>query len=136
MAGGEESMKPNEEQIKKFWEWCGLKEEEATDGETYWFDGDTPLYLICELAWEGYPRINLNNLFRWAVPKLNHDGWVVHLNQTGTERIWQAQIDNPKDFHCVRNEDPALALFWAIYKIIKEGTSRSQIMRRKYLEGK
>ena len=42
---------PTQEQIKEFWEWCGLKGKWAEGGK----------YLK-------FPRLNLTNLFKYAVP--------------------------------------------------------------------
>lgn len=79
--------KPTEAQIKEFWKWCGFKIERIPD--------ETPFYVLYEPnekspkrrgeqynIWIGryrgaqleveklYPDIDLNNLFKYAVPKL------------------------------------------------------------------
>ena len=63
---------PTQEQIKRFWEWCGFKikrtyhdfyELESPLKEQYWF-GLPP----CPI--KNYPPIDLNNLFLYAVPKV------------------------------------------------------------------
>lgn len=62
---------PTKEQIKKFWEY---------------FDD-----------WIEYPSIDLNNIFKYIVPKLKKEGDILE----------------------AENSEPALALFWAIYRIIE-----------------
>uniref|UniRef100_A0A6M3JNV7 Uncharacterized protein n=1 Tax=viral metagenome TaxID=1070528 RepID=A0A6M3JNV7_9ZZZZ len=76
------SEKPTNEQIKEFWEWCGFK---VALGKLYWYP-DKEFSPARRL-----PSVDLNNLFKYAVPKLNMP--VI----------------------------PALALFWAIWEVIKKG---------------
>ena len=98
---------PTEEQIKEFWEWCGQKRENRSEY------GRLP-------DW-GYPPIDLNNLFKWAVPKL----YECSLSLSGmqpNELYWCAEVSLRENDLTTEeyNKDPALALFWAIYKVIKE----------------
>ena len=110
-----------QEQVKELWEWCGFEERhnpgsymDVTIAETVWFD---PKGSKCGIL----PPIDLNNLFRWAVPKLQKDGWLISLR--GHEfKGYDALLEYvPKDLSLVRadNDDPALALFWAIWEVIK-----------------
>ncbi|KKN09105.1 hypothetical protein LCGC14_1050160, partial [marine sediment metagenome] len=60
-----------------------------------------------------YPPIDLNNLFKYAVPKLvdiegRHRTTLILEN-------WALEV--------VYKGDPALALFWAIYPILKEANN-------------
>ena len=127
---------PTEEQIKELWEWCGLIHinnleppdviqvsnsceamilDRPVNG---WylpmgFEPDNPKRLV---SVKDYPTIDLNNLFKWAVPNLF---WTV-----GPER-WASIMKNWIDEICLgdmlyKPEAEALALFWAIYKVIKE----------------
>ena len=97
-------MKPTEEQIKKFWEGCGLcqSEQQIQTGYRY------------------YPDIDLNNLFKYAEETLvNH-----FIDTTTTEEEYrQAYYDFLckwlKDYIWNEPHDPALALFWAIYKVME-----------------
>ena len=91
-------MKPTDEQIKEFWELC-----------------DAPYKRVRRIGQPHYPPIDLNNLFKYAVPKVFEVDykkaymavlrWITdYANYVGISKIEQ---------------DPALALFWAIYKVIK-----------------
>jgi hypothetical protein len=109
-------MKPTEEQIREFWEWCGL------GCIHYWkFLQTTPLWgLDCikcgkkyrSSQWatghapvigdhKDYPPIDLNNLMKYAPRRITVELWRTIL------RRWVAKIagDYEKD---------TLALFWAI----------------------
>ena len=127
-------MKPTDEQVKKFWEWCGFKYKPLSDWWTKSWNRE-------QLAWhrpDGWPAfdacpntdvfqlplVDLNNLFKYAVPKLQEmDLWV----GLGAEKQgWESWIfkgepieGNPLQKYEVKvtYKDPALALFWAIYKV-------------------
>ena len=97
-------MKPTNEQIKEFWEGCGL-EYEATklNGHPAWsIYGDDREWCETHYIEEMGKSINLNSLFKYAVPKVD--------NQIGLLHEW---VDN-----IVIYGDPALALFWAIWNVI------------------
>ena len=118
LSGKLGKMKPTEEKIKRFWEWCGFT---VTSKGVIYGDAimvDDSCHHIMEL-----PEIDLNNLFKYAVPKLHayvlqsfhknhsyHHASVVLNEYTGLEDVIVSSTDVPRD------EDPALALFWAIYK--------------------
>jgi len=107
--------KPTEEQIKELWEWCGF----GIDGVGIWHCPDG----ITELG--GMPKVTLDNLFKWAVPKVFRVGYNnlecrLDSRRDGDGYMWI--LTSPYRLN-VRSEyltDPALALFWAIYKVIKE----------------
>lgn len=87
-------MKPTDEQIKEFWEWCGLKVIQSADG-----------YLMVKNA-KGHTSwldVDLNNLFKYAVPKVGK-------NHMGLFAFWIRQA-------VVEDKDPALALFWALWEV-------------------
>ncbi len=96
-------MKPTDEQVKVFWEWCGL-----------------PLAKLIP------PRIDLNNLFKYAVPKLVEENqWVINLGYTPSlPKIYHVRINDSINAHLAtfiaQSKDPALALFWALYKVMEE----------------
>jgi len=127
-------MKPNEEQIKEFWEWCEFKWRtyaSAYAGEVImkvhdatWVhpDGETHFNL---------PPIDLSNLFKYAVPRLNEKGCCVTLQAYGqkghlafvSESVFPQRGSDGYDPYFKRiaeyeDEDPAIALFWAIYKVM------------------
>ena len=131
--------KPTEEQIKELWEWCGLIHinnleppdviqvsnsceamilDRPVNG---WylpmgFEPDNPKRLV---SVKDYPTIDLNNLFQWAVPKLGED---LEIELFIPSVNWFCQIKKRTTIIATSNgyhKDPALALFWAIYKVIK-----------------
>lgn len=107
-------MKPTDEQIKEFWEWCGVQPHIKITGVKYHagmaLDGSGRMESV-------YPPPDLNNLFKYAVPKLQYqvnlknirDGWLCMLFN-GKQ--------NPPRIEVI-GEDPALALFWVIYEVLK-----------------
>ena len=88
-------MQPTEEQLKKFWEKCGFKQHTPI-GYRYIY----PDYRIAPL-----PPIDLNNLFKYAVPKLTKPELTYVLND------WNIRM-------LLFGQDPALALFWALYEVL------------------
>ncbi len=69
----------------------------------------------------GYPSLTLDNLFKWAVPKLEH--W--HLQKTHNdfrpEIVFAAvQLSLGGRFSNYWGDDSALALFWAILEVIEK----------------
>ena len=109
-----EAKDPSQEQIKEFWEWCGFREV---------YSQTTPSYWLWWLSPEGsrmqkLPPIDPNNLFKYAVPKLTN---CIVCFDTAEQRVslytvHKGYTDNQR----VYDKDPALALFWAIYKIIEK----------------
>jgi len=95
---------PYETQIREFWEWCGLR---LVDPHTH------PLGQagnILQLNQEyGFPAIDLNNLFLYAKPAV--------IKKLG-KAVWEGIL--LKWFkEMMIGKDPARALFWAIYELIK-----------------
>ena len=106
-------MNPTREQIQWLWEQCGIKYEPDEDefkvifpdGEWYNFGHDWKMDEI-------EPEIDLNSLFKYAVPKLD----IERINlYPATKDRWGCYFDNWYQDHNV-GETPALALFWATYK--------------------
>lgn len=102
---------PTQEQIKEFWEWCGFRYKES-DGPLacYWetSNGRTWGYKL--------PRVDLNNLFKYAVPKLDQSRYYKALSSI-------FYYDAIKD-------DPALALFWALWAVM----TRDKKQTKKHIE--
>ena len=107
----EERMKePTEEQIRKLWEWCGF--EEINGSPEFGYTGK-------KLGGSKYTNLNLdlNNLFKWAVPKVAE-------HSAPTDVVLARVEDHYKPLEWVMEEfclavyqrkDPALALFWTIW---------------------
>ena len=104
--------KSTQEQIKEFAEWCGFTDIRIFGGRPGW-DGTSP---------DGEFRaveIDLNNLFRYAVPKLTSCNMVRHLNPYGYTFEFKCNI--AERYCIVEDKDPALALYWAIWEVIHNG---------------
>ena len=110
---------PSENQIRELWEWCGW--EQTTNGfyahpsiasaEYYHYESGGKL-----------PPIDLNNLFKYAVPKVSHAEVATgcFAGQTGNFRA-QVKTNPPQLYErwsSASAETPALALFWAIMEVI------------------
>ena len=130
-------MKPTTKLLKEFWEWCGIywrgsiliREELTSKGvvpvvsQEGWYYGDE--YLGCHEQ----PPIDLNNLFKYAVPKLKamnryHIGLQSEVNFPDVYLATVRAHLNPDAYPMgqTQDKDPALALFWAIYEAIKEAS--------------
>ena len=140
-------MKPSDKQIQEFWELCGLKQVKVRARTFEILRGKKHSWETCEWRWLmpncefedklypsyhgvpfvlwNLPRIDLNNLFQYAVPKLRD------LSESNTlqdiEFHWQGLnisdlvecniiLDNNEFSY--EDNDPALALFWATYKAL------------------
>jgi len=115
--------KPTREQIRKFREWCGFKiEKEAV------YDGGKlkhlPIIILPNGEWTNwYPPIDLNNLFKYAVPKIgNYNLCLAREPMTtnfGTHyaQVW-GRLSNAS-YGEAYGTDLALALFWAIWEVIR-----------------
>lgn len=120
-------MKPTQEQIKKFWEWCGFKykpDELCGDPRSPHVKHAYGWRAPDDIKWQSEaPRVDLNNLFKYAVPKLQKQTLDVTL-YLDCLSCPEAIIyrDNDSKEWITRDEDPALALFWAIWEVIKDET--------------
>ena len=120
-----DEKQPTQEQIKEFWEWCNPalfryihpseQSKARARGEIF---ASYPVTL---------QTIDLNNLFKYAVPKVKSvELKVVNLENTGNLSGWycSAQVANKQIGeikHSGIQNDPALALFWAIWSVIHAG---------------
>ena len=115
--------KPTEEQIREFWEWCGLLYEGYGNAN--------------RLKAKNLPPIDLNNLFKYAVPKLLEeyniesysfkqcDNWYyseVNIWRKGsTKHSFEILHDEHIAKHFEQGTDldeiTALALFWALWQV-------------------
>ncbi len=102
--------------VKEFWEWCGL-ELVVVPGDAYagrreyWQKGG-----VCILNYP--PPIDLNNLFRYAVPKLVKDGYRISIETALADEPWYWWIiEKDENQWKADRKDSALALFWAIWQV-------------------
>ena len=132
-----EAKQPTQEQIKEFWEWCGFRwEGEDEVGKGFWLSPDGYAYCYPNnhlTSTELLPFIDLNNLFKYAVPRLQDRGHQVELlafehkgfRATVYKECFSRRGSDGYD-PCLEpitqqdSEDPALALFWAIWEV-KDG---------------
>ena len=106
-------MEPNEEQIKRFWEHFGFYQEKVK--EVYDI-GYSTMWKNDKGYWHSaLPPIDLNNLFKYAVQKLY---WYILEDTFAEGHTAIVSLSDKKGQ--VTDKDPALALFWAINKIIEE----------------
>jgi len=108
--------KPTEAQIKEFWEWCGLVSREVTyQGKTWreWSNSDGGF----ESRYT--PPIDLNNLFKYAVPlaieELRHYKRNTLSVRSARDRLFRKWLCGYQEG--VLDE---YALFWTIWKVKSE----------------
>ena len=105
---------PTEAQIKEFWEKIGFEPHDFYD-ET-WSTPD-------KKTWVDLPPIDFNNLFKYAVPKLNkkdNDLYDIRFTFNRPNGGVTCDINREEDITQAQGKDPALALFWAIWEVIHE----------------
>jgi len=117
-----ENKQPTSEQNKEFWFKLGYR----LDNVGWYVPFKESAVADYYIGYTTEMPIDLNNLFKYAVPKLFKDG------QGGVEfRYYPARLVCVLTTECEAGFDetetysgefdPTLALFWAIYEIIKEG---------------
>ena len=110
-------MIPTKEQTKGFWEWCGLKYLEPLSlkngGVLCGFDSKIGVAFV---------RVDLNSLFKYAVPKLALKILMMETYKDGFEFCILSE-ETSGDIWVGRDKDPALALFWAIWKVFQSEKS-------------
>ena len=97
---------PTDGEVKEFWELCGLSKR----GGYWWQSPDGKHHLTANNP----PPINLNSLFKYAVPKLGY--WLISAERYSRVGAVAQYEGKTATFF---NEDPAIALFWAIYEVLK-----------------
>ena len=115
---------PTQEQIKELWEWCGLDLKHKFEpcgignlktcircGGVY----PNPVGKYCSM-----PSLDLNNLFKYVVSKLDNIKLVKNMAPSG-DVFWNGTAEYIPNVKVVTHEDPALALFWAIWEVIHNG---------------
>jgi len=120
-----ENEQPTEEQLKKFWEWCGLERPPKSCKERNHMVVRKGGYPFCQPV-----ELDLNNLFKYAVPKLGEWSIEFRLNLAElveciiTKKVHHNDATDMLSCHPTwrivgegKDKDPALALFWAIYKV-------------------
>ena len=126
-------MKPIKEQIKEFWKRCGITWKNEGGCFAAYQDKELIIYLTDTILKDGvwHKRtlldvlpIDLNNLFKYAVPKVQEMGYGVLLCDYCSKppfncELYSYDTDHEQPASTAKDNDPALALFWAIWEIIK-----------------
>ncbi len=109
---------------KEFWERCGFiyKDEPFTNdsghkgiGRTFYYpNGEVQGYSTRAEGLPIYPTLDLNNLFKYAVP-------IVH-NKLGDKACYDLMCEWVQDI--IFDNDPALALYRAICEVINAETNQ------------
>jgi len=104
---------PTQGQIKEFWEWCGLSQNHWT--QQWFIDQNTKA--------DPQPILDLNNLFKYAVPFLlagDRYSIKIYTHKGNNEVTILAHYMEDKGSYA-GSPDLALALFWAIYPLVVAG---------------
>lgn len=109
-------MRPTTEQIRTFWEWAGFRIEDGPSAPA-----GKVIRSRCKYpnGHRGYiPVISLNNLFKWAMPKLINDIGTMATYMLACDAMYEAiEKVNFSEKKAEYNGEPALALFWAIWEV-------------------
>ena len=111
-----ENKQPTEEQLRELWEWCGFSfvwQEHTGEGYEIWGLEPGKRYT----NGRRHIILDLNNLFRFAVPKLREDGY----NAVDILLNWALKCT-----HKEYEGQEASLLFWAIWDVIHQPSSLPQ----------
>ena len=132
---------PTEAQKQCLWEQCGFYQDsktyhfDMTVKEADWYCPDGSLsYSGGSWKWKGrLPDPDLNNLFKYAVSKvcvweigdnmltIKGQGKPLEPDTEDDKAWWEVTIGGcERDEIVVEDEDPALALFWAIFAVFEK----------------
>ncbi len=128
--------KPTAEQIQEVFLWCGFEEIQYCNfkgpmpGCIHWAHPDAVGGGCSTL-----PKVDLNNLFKYAEPLLDKLGehYIVLQKQWNNLSIKQATLafvdiaKFPAEFEG-EGETEAIALFWAFYKVMKETRNSIRVL--------
>ena len=120
---------PTDAELKKFWEWCGFAYRESkctVMGKAYFHPLDDGI------GYSILPDLDLNNLFKYAVPKLDKF-YSLTFGKVASSDKWAAEltviINHEKTICLEAGNNPALALFWAIYKLIENNGENPELVK-------
>lgn len=108
--------KPTQGQIERLWEWCGFETINYLDTSGKVCGTH---YVSPDKSWgkSWFPPIDLNNLWQYAIPvvKKKCGNWKSILHN------WKAEVSADMRITSeAHGKNPALALFWAIYRAIEK----------------
>jgi hypothetical protein len=101
-----ENKQPTQEQLQRFWIWCGLKEVHPSSMYNH------TKYSLDGLPFDELPILDLNNIFKYAVPKI---AFKEDLLIDWIESLYNVSKVNPDN---QIEQDPALSLFWKFMEVI------------------
>ncbi len=119
------------EDIKRFWEWCGLKwfwyhnpncqcgAKDDDGSERSWMYKAGNKWKLATRFYNEPMVIDLNNLFKWAVPKLGED---LEVELFMFSQKWFCQLKTRTTIVATSGHycgDPAQALYQAICKVME-----------------
>jgi len=103
-------MKPTDEQQRRLWEWCDVKFKIVGRCDRRWSAPEG------EPWYPGQPDLTLDNLVKWAVPRLESYEIDMTLVPNGKGRaVVRIGHYEPVDDISLRD-----ALFWAIWKVAEK----------------
>jgi len=107
----------NQQELQEFWEWCGFYRWNSPNdyiARNWWHNPDPNNNDSHSL-----PPIDLNSLFRYAVPKVDNVRLIMNVAPSG-DVFWNGEVEYSGSEGKVTHEDPALALYQAIQKARRE----------------
>jgi hypothetical protein len=110
----------NEQELIKFWTWCGFTYHSNNNCVPHWEKPDSSLFSL-----KSNPKITLDNLYRYAIPKLQDKGYQIDIVCFEHKGFSVAILDVCKDTNIlveIRSDNLVEALFNAILKVIDKET--------------
>ena len=120
------------DEMRRLWEWCGLRQERASNEEIHWFDPEG--VIASPTNDKSLPVLSLDNLFKWAIPRTPHlilshritipnldigraQRFIPHskLNPDGSMEWWEASLPGVE----AKADNPAEAIARAILKLME-----------------
>jgi hypothetical protein len=124
-----DNKEPTEEQIKELWTFCGFKitPNGIQNKSGTWIKKNPDDYFYPNKHWGKAPKITLDNLFKYAIPQIKKNGMNYRISTDGDYlRIKLVYRTSDTASEIVgRDLLPELALFWAIYEVIKSDKSKT-----------
>jgi len=116
--------RPTKEQVARLWKWCGFivkPDEQYPTWEELFAPTGERIMGSKKITPDLFPEIDLNNLFKWAAPKLEpiqihfkrQTAYPEHIGEINCWFYYQEKQ------YAGWGTTPTLALFWAIYDLIE-----------------
>jgi len=125
----EAKVEPTSKQKQEFWLWCGFKHPTQEQAPLARYVNEWWLYPDGDILAELH-ILDLNNLWKYAVPKAKEKYQLLYIYFDAPygedeDVDWYCKVSSDttdvyQQLGTGRDEDPALALFWAIYEALGE----------------